>query len=102
MNSSGLRLLAAVFVGLAAFGTVQSAPNQALIGRGYSDEYAETSLVATGVSRGLLVSENDHKRIKSILGTTKQMIDTAKALMATESTLQVGADVCVPFGQTRD
>lgn len=95
MNSSGLRLLISVFVGLAALGTAQMAPNKALIGRGNSDEFAETNLVATSASRGLLVSESDHKRIKSILGTTRQMIDTAKALMANESTLQEGRDMMV-------
>ena len=95
-----IRLLIAVFAGLAALGTSQvaPAPNQAVIGRGYSDELAETSLVATSVSRGLLVSESDHKRIKSILRTTRQMIDTAKALMGNESTLQACAAVCVQFG----
>ncbi|EJK58597.1 hypothetical protein THAOC_21265, partial [Thalassiosira oceanica] len=53
MNSSGFRLLISVFVGLAALGTAQVAPSQAVIGRGYSDEFAETNLVATSASRGL-------------------------------------------------
>jgi hypothetical protein len=71
----------------------ESAPRRVDVMVGNSDEYAETVVSLQAPERSLGVGARDHAKITSILSTTKEMINTAKALLDDERTLKEGTEM---------
>jgi hypothetical protein len=71
----------------------EPAPRRVDVMVGNSDECAETVVSLQAPKRSLGIGARDHAKITSILSTIKEVISTAKALIADERTLKQGTEM---------
>jgi hypothetical protein len=60
---------------------------------GNSDEYAESKVSLRALEHPVGINSQDHAKVTSILSTTKEMINTANALIEDEKTYQEGTEM---------
>jgi hypothetical protein len=72
---------------------VQFDPRRLDVMIGNSDEYAETVVSLQAPTKSLRIGFHDHAKIMSIMSTTKEMINTANALIGDSRTLKEGTEM---------
>jgi hypothetical protein len=71
----------------------QFSPRRLDVMIGNSDEYAETVVSLQAPTKSLRIGFHDHAKIMSIMSTTKEMINTANALIGDSRTLKEGTEM---------